>query len=120
MTAPTPTATNSSETADLFAPLMQILPDIGLGGILGYATGLAVQKIGRFVLIGVGILFVCIQLLAHWEIVSVDWTRLQVLSETWFREQGEASSEWLSRTLTAQLPFAGTFAAGFWLGFKSR
>ncbi|WP_291426228.1 FUN14 domain-containing protein [Deinococcus sp.] len=103
---------------DLVGSLQAMLPDLSLGAILGFATGVAVKFVGRIVLVGVGLLFIAIQLLSIEHIVSVDWLKLQSLTEPWFRQGGEAGISWFTRVLTSRLPFVGAFIAGLLLGLR--
>lgn len=96
------------------------LPDLSVGAILGFATGLAMRTLGKMVLVVVGILFIAVQLLAWSGIVSVDWLRLQALADPLIKEGREQGLPWLSHVLTANLPFAGAFSAGVLLGLRSR
>lgn len=97
-----------------------LLPDIGLGGLLGVAAGYAVRVVGRVALFVIGLAFILVQLLAHFGIVTVDWLQLQTLTEPWFRQGREGLGEWFSRVFLANLPFAGSFAVGFLLGLRMR
>lgn len=100
--------------------LNEVLPELALGSLLGFAAGAAVRFVGQAVLITVGIVFIGIQLLAYYDVVTVDWLRLQSLTEPWLRGSGENFRTWFSRVMTHQLPFAGTFVAGFILGLRVR
>ena len=103
---------------ELLAALQGLLPDLSLGAILGFATGVAVKFVGRIVLVVVGLLFIAIQLLSMWGVVSVDWLKLQSVTEPWFRQGGEAGFSWFVRVLTSRLPFVGAFIAGLLLGLR--
>ncbi len=97
-----------------------MLPDLSLGAVLGFATGVAVKFVGRIVLVVVGLLFIAIQLLAWAGIVTVDWLKLQALTEPWFQQGSESALPWFTRMLTSHLPFAGAFTAGLLLGLRKR
>ncbi|BDP42085.1 hypothetical protein DAETH_20540 [Deinococcus aetherius] len=107
-------------TAPLASALRPLLPDLGVGALLGFATGLALRKLGRFVLVALGLLFLTLQLLASLDLVTVNWLRVQALAEPWLHQGGEAGAEWLGRMLTARLPFAGAFTAGLLVGLRAR
>ncbi|SMB91036.1 Uncharacterized membrane protein, Fun14 family [Deinococcus hopiensis KR-140] len=107
-------------SVSLLDALRPLLPDFSVGALLGFATGLALKKVGRAVLLALGLLFIALQLLAYFDLVTVNWPRLQALSEPWLRQGGELGSRWLMRVLTANLPFAGAFTAGLLLGLRAR
>ncbi|UBV43979.1 hypothetical protein LAJ19_03350 [Deinococcus taeanensis] len=100
--------------------LRDLLPDLSVGALLGFAAGVALRHIGRIALILLGVLFITLQLLAYFDLISVNWLRVQALTEPWLRQGSEAGGAWLSRVLTANLPFAGAFTAGLLLGLRAR
>jgi len=102
---------------DLLAPL---LPDLSLGGVLGYCAGFAVKKIGRAVIFVIGAIFVVLQLLAYFEFVEVNWPRVQMVAEPWLRTGAREGSTWFVEVLRANLPFGGAFLAGLLLGLRSK
>ncbi|MFC4427746.1 FUN14 domain-containing protein [Deinococcus navajonensis] len=113
MSAPT----SASPILDVLQPL---LPDLSVGALLGFATGTALRYIGRVVLIVLGGLFMILQLLSYFELVSINWLKVQALTEPWLRQGGEQGLQWLSRVLMANLPFAGAFSAGLLVGLRAR
>ncbi|MFB9992801.1 FUN14 domain-containing protein [Deinococcus oregonensis] len=100
--------------------LTSLLPDLSVGAVLGFATGYALKKLGRIVLLLVGLLFIALQVLSWFDLITVHWTRVQALSEPWLRQGGEQGVAWLSRLLTANLPFAGAFTAALLVGLRAR
>lgn len=100
-----------------------ISPYIGqltFGGLAGFATGYALKKIGRLLALGLGLLFVVIQLLAQAGYVQVDWTRIQKDVEPFLKDEGVRSLwERFLATLTHNLPFGASFTAGFILGLRA-
>ncbi|PTA67823.1 FUN14 domain-containing protein [Deinococcus arcticus] len=111
---------SSAPPTPLADALRPLLPDLSVGGLLGFATGVALRHIGRVALIVLGTLFVVLQLLAALDLVTVNWLRLQALTEPWLRQGQEQGGAWLLRVLTANLPFAGAFTAGLLLGLRAR
>lgn len=110
----------SDAASQLTAALQAMLPDLGLGGVLGVATGYAVKAVGRAALIVVGLSFLLVQVLSAYGVLTVDWLRLQTLTEPWLRGGRENLGGWVSRVLLANVPFAGAFVAGFVLGLRLR
>jgi uncharacterized membrane protein (Fun14 family) len=107
-------------TAPVTEALRPLLPDLSVGAVLGFATGLALKKLGRVALVALGLLFISVQVLAYFELLTVNWPRIQALSEPLLREGGELGGAWLGRVLTANLPFAGAFTAGLLVGLRAR
>ncbi|GMA14582.1 hypothetical protein E5F05_10200 [Deinococcus metallilatus] len=107
-------------TAPITDALRPLLPDLSVGALLGFATGLALKKVGRVALIALGLLFIAVQLLASFDLLTVNWPRVQALTDPWLRQGGELGGAWLARVLTANLPFAGAFTAGLLVGLRAR
>ena len=124
MTAPHPTSLPSTPepavTADLAQSIQNMLPDLSVGALLGFATGVAVKFVGRIALIVVGLLFIAVQLLAWTGIITVDWLKLQSLTEPILQRGKEDGVPWVLKMLTANIPFAGAFLAGLALGLRWR
>ncbi|EYB67360.1 hypothetical protein DEIPH_ctg044orf0089 [Deinococcus phoenicis] len=107
-------------SASITAALRPLLPDLSVGALLGFATGLALRKVGRAALVALGLLFVSVQVLAYFGFLTVNWPRVQALADPWLRQGGEVGGAWLGRVLTANLPFAGAFTAGLLVGLRVR
>ncbi|WP_309572555.1 FUN14 domain-containing protein [Deinococcus sp.] len=117
---PTPPPPDAAQSWSLLDALRPILPDLSVGALLGFATGVALRHVGRVVLIVVGVLFIALQLLAYFDLISINWLKLQALTEPWLRQGGEQGASWLRRVLTANLPFAGAYTAGLLVGLRAR
>lgn len=113
----TPTPPTDPGFLDALRPL---LPELSVGALLGFATALAVKAVGRFVLIIVGLLFIALQLLSYFDIVTINWLHLQSVAEPALKQGSEQGVAWFQRVLLANLPFAGAFTAGFLLGLRIR
>ena len=100
--------------------LQPLLPDLSLGGVLGFCAGFAIKKVGRIVIFIVGAIFVVVQLLAYSGFVTVDWARVQLATEPWLKEGAREGSAWLLDVLKANLPFGGAFVAGLMLGLRTK
>jgi uncharacterized membrane protein (Fun14 family) len=100
--------------------LSPYLGQLTFGGMAGFATGYALKKIGRVLAVGLGLLFVVLQLLAQAGYVQVDWTRIQKDVEPLLQDEGVKDLwERLLATLTHNLPFGASFTAGLLLGLRS-
>ncbi|MGQ9510538.1 MAG: FUN14 domain-containing protein [Thermaceae bacterium] len=100
--------------------LSPYIGQLTFGGLAGFATGYALKKVGRFLAVGLGLLFIALQLLAQAGYVQVDWTRIQKDVDPLLKDEG-LRSLW-DRTLsllTHNLPFGASFVAGFVLGLKA-
>lgn len=107
-------------TAPVSEALRPLLPDLSVGAVLGFAAGYALKKLGRLALLALGLLFLTLQLLASYDLVTVNWPRVQALADPLLRQGGELGTDWLARVLTARLPFAGAFTAGLLVGLRVR
>uniref|UniRef100_A0A7C6A0D2 FUN14 family protein n=2 Tax=Thermus tengchongensis TaxID=1214928 RepID=A0A7C6A0D2_9DEIN len=100
--------------------LTPYLGQMTFGGLAGYAVGYALKKVGRLLAIGLGLLFVALQLLAQAGYVQVDWTRIQKDVEPLLQQPGLQSLwERLLQTLTYNLPFGASFVGGLLLGLRA-
>lgn len=78
------------------------------------------KKAGKTALFVVGGLFVLLQGLAFAGFIHIDWLTIQQKTEPLFKKENvEHSRDALVSLLTLNLPFTGTFMAGFALGFKA-
>jgi uncharacterized membrane protein (Fun14 family) len=112
---------SASSLADsVSGAVLPLLPTLSLGAILGFAAGYAVKTIGKIALLIVGLLFVAVQLLSYFGLVTVNWLRLEALSGPWLQDNSRSVWTWLSGVLTHDLPFGGAFVAGLLLGLRKR
>ena len=91
------------------------LATLGGGGIAGWCVGYTLKKVAKVVAIFLGITFITLQYLAYKHIITVDWTKVQSAVD---KQHLEKSAEGYMSVLTYNLPFAGSFVVGFFLGFK--
>ncbi|MDM7324269.1 MAG: FUN14 domain-containing protein [Thermus sp.] len=100
--------------------LSPYLGQVTFGGLAGYAVGYALKKVGRFLAIILGLLFVAVQLLAQAGYIQVDWTRIQRDVEPFLQQPGlQGLWERLLNTLTHNLPFGASFMGGLILGLRA-
>ncbi|KAJ3005815.1 hypothetical protein HKX48_000456 [Thoreauomyces humboldtii] len=98
-----------------------------LGGALGACTGFLTKKIGKTVMFFVGAAFILLQALSHGGYINVNWANVQSSFSQKLQADAQgrvapgkvtsAFKRWL-RWLTSDVPFAGGFIAGFWVGFR--
>ncbi len=102
---------------DLLKPY---LPDLSVGALLGFCAGYAIKKIGKVAVFVLGAIFILIQVLAYLGLLTVNWVKVQALTEPWLREGGEHFSGWVMRVIQTNLPFGGAFVAGLLVGLRVR
>jgi len=95
------------------------LQQIAFGGVAGFIAGYALKKVGKFVALALGLLFVAIQLLAWSGFVSVDWGAVQSQIDP-LLEASALERAWrgVLRVLTYNIPFAAAFVPAMVLGLK--
>jgi len=95
------------------------LAGLGFGGIAGALVGYSAKKLTKLAAIGLGIVFILVQLLVHEGFISVNWTAVQTTAHgVWSNPQGITLADRAWNILVANLPFGGGFIAGFAVGFK--
>lgn len=114
---------NATATAEAPGALPFVLPPeikfmlatLGGGGLAGWAVGYTLKKFAKFMALIVGIAFISLQVLAFKQFITIDWARIKsaVPDETLEKSATSAMS-----VITYNLPFAGSFIVGFWLGFR--
>ncbi|MGI5817164.1 MAG: FUN14 domain-containing protein [Armatimonadota bacterium] len=95
-----------------------ILSTLGVGGLFGYFTGIAVKTMSRLLGCLLGILFILMQLLAYYGFAEWHW---ETISEFIMGPAATAADEATTRLwtiLTYNLPFTGGFATGFYIGMR--
>lgn len=102
--------------------LAEVLPwvqQIGFGAVAGFIAGYALKKVGKVVAIALGVLFVCLQLLAWWGLINVNWGVIQERVDPMLTSQS-LQSGWrgLLDLLTYNVPFAAAFVPAFIWGMK--
>jgi uncharacterized membrane protein (Fun14 family) len=105
-----------SQLLDAAAPY---LGQISFGGLVGFATGYAMKKIGKIALFVVGTVFILLQVLAYMGVIEINWLRIQQFAEPALQRPAlENTLNGIVGVLTNNLPFAGAFIPGFLLGLK--
>lgn len=102
--------------------LNSVLPwvqQLGFGAVAGFVAGYALKKVGKVVAIVLGVLFVCLQLLAWWGFINVNWGVVQDQVDPLLRGDS-LQSGWrnLLTLLTYNIPFAAAFVPAFIWGVK--
>ena len=93
-----------------------VVYEFGLGGVGGFVVGFALKKIAKIFLILIGVLVAVLLYLGASDIININFGALWNAVGGWLGGAGTAVS-WLIGII-AILPFIGSFALGFFLGFK--
>jgi uncharacterized membrane protein (Fun14 family) len=93
-----------------------IVYELGLGAVGGFVVGFALKKIAKLFIIVLGIFIVALLYLGASDIVSINFGSLWSAVGSWLGGASQAAS-WLVGLITI-IPFIGSFAVGFFLGFK--
>ena len=102
-----------------------ILANIGMGGIVGFTSGIALKKIGKALAVVIGTGFIGLQLASVMGYVDVKWDNVAQSAKTKMdaNQDGildtEDVKEWwkrLKKLLTYKIPSAGGFSVGFLYG----
>jgi uncharacterized membrane protein (Fun14 family) len=107
----------SNPTVDALSEIIgPVVYQLGLGAIGGFVVGFALKKIAKIFLILLGVFIVALLYLGASDIININFGALWSAVAGWLGGAGQAAS-WLVG-LIAIIPFIGSFAVGFFLGFK--
>lgn len=109
------TAVTPEQGIVLPAEIKFVLMTLGGGGLAGWAVGFTLKKVAKLAALVLGIGFISMQYLAFNRYITIDWERIKT---TVPNDRLEQSASGLVSTLTYNLPFAGSFAVGLWMGFR--
>ena len=120
--SPAPAVAQASADTEMDSMIQAAGPFVGqfaLGGVLGFAAGFAIKKVGKIVVIIVGLAFILLQVLAYYGIIEIDWAPI---ARWWHvvRREEAIESVW---TVVRTILFANVAAfvgavPGFVLGLK--
>ena len=112
-------ASASAEATGQGIPLPEdirfILMTLGGGGLAGWAVGFTLKKFAKLAALILGIGFISIQALAFHKFIVIDWERIKTAVPDQTIENSAGS---MMSVITYNLPFAGSFLVGFWMGFR--
>ena len=96
--------------------LNELLIQLGFGGGAGFIVGFAFKKMMKMIIVLIGLFFLALQYLDYVGFIELHYEKLVQAAQGWVTTfQGDLSA--LS-FLTANIPLAGGFVAGFGLGYK--
>ena len=93
-----------------------IVYQFGLGGVGGFIAGFALKKLTKLFIIVIGIFVLALLYLGMNNIININYNALWTAIANALGVAGQAAS-WIV-TVISVLPFVGSFALGFLLGFK--
>lgn len=95
-----------------------LVEQFGVGGLFGIAVGYTAKKATKAMAILLGVLFICIQLLAHYHLITPHWDKVGDLAKHATAPEATSPLRSLMALLTANLPFGAAFMVGFAWGFR--
>ena len=116
----------SDKVSDFFSS--ESTKTAGLGMLFGFSAGYAVKNIGRAVVYGAGIGFICYEVARRYELVEgVDWLEVNRQFIETYKENEQFTSQTAQQALqnvgnklgidaTGTTSFIGGFLFGLWLG----
>jgi uncharacterized membrane protein (Fun14 family) len=93
-----------------------VVYELGLGAVGGFVVGFALKKIAKIFLIIIGVFIAALLYLGASDIININFGALWNAVGNWLGGAGAAASFLIG--LIALIPFIGSFAIGFFLGFK--
>jgi uncharacterized membrane protein (Fun14 family) len=89
---------------------------LGLGGVGGFIAGFALKKLTKLVIVVIGLFVLALLYLSIQGVININYAALwNTIANGLGAATGAAS--WVVGVVSV-LPFIGTFAVGFLLGFK--
>jgi len=92
-----------------------VVSTLGFGGIAGWCVGFTLKKFAKMAALLIGTIFIAIQYLAFNRFVTIDWEKIRNTVPDSGIQQLWAG---LMSVFTYNIPFAGAFAAGLFMGFR--
>jgi len=99
--------------SELISPLAY---QLGIGGIGGFIVGYSVKKISKLIVVLIGLSILALLYLGVSGIISINFGKLWEALSNFLFFLGQVAS-WVVGLISV-MPFAGSFLAGFLLGFK--
>lgn len=95
--------------SEIFSPVVY---QLGIGGMGGFIVGYAIKKLSKLIAFLMGLFIIALMYLGVKGIININWGKF-------FEELmgGLETVGWLIGLISI-LPFIGSFAVGFLLGFK--
>ncbi|EEC49438.1 predicted protein [Phaeodactylum tricornutum CCAP 1055/1] len=113
---------------DIIEKAKPIFGNMTFGAVMGYCSGIALQKVGKALAVIVGIGFVGLQTAASMGYIVVDWEKIRVSvvssidqNKDGFFTADDAKIFWqkFKKLMVHRVPSAGGFSLGFLYGVRS-
>lgn len=88
---------------------------LSFGGVLGFAAGYSIRKVGKAVLFLVGTEVVILQYMAYREWLTMDWRKM---GRDIAPKLSKSSWEGLVEILVYKMPFSAAFSGGLFAGLR--
>jgi len=104
------------ESSGTLESLLPVLTEASFFALIGFGLGYAAKKVAKLLLIFLALGFLLVQGLGYADVVSVDWSKLVELLNTWILniKQDQTITDWL----THSLPTGGALIGGVLLGLR--
>jgi uncharacterized membrane protein (Fun14 family) len=99
--------------SEIVSPLVY---QFGIGGIGGFIAGYAIKKISKLIVVLIGLFAIALIYLSTQGIININYQALWNAAKG-LVGGGEQAASWLVGVISV-LPFVGSFAVGFLIGFK--
>ena len=96
--------------------LTPLVGELGIGGVGGFLVGFALKKAAKILAVIVGLFALGLQYLAYENIISIDYTALQVFANE-LLGQTTGAQTWLTDFIV-YAPFGAAFIGGLYLGLQ--
>jgi len=90
---------------------------VGFGLVTGWAVGFLAKKVAKLAALLLALIFIGIQLLVANHLLVVNWHGVAAGFEQMTQHMSSQSAHWRS-LLMMNFPYAGSFAVGFFMGFR--
>lgn len=97
------------------SPVEKIGTQLSVGGILGFATGYAIRRIGQLLILVIGVEILALQMMARQQWVDVKWKKIgRDLSPHVEKDAVQR----LVDGVAFKIPFAASFTGGIYAGLR--
>mmetsp|Transcript_11871 Transcript_11871/g.21482 ORF Transcript_11871/g.21482 Transcript_11871/m.21482 type:complete len:133 (-) Transcript_11871:1213-1611(-) len=121
-------AESTSKVSGVISTLGPASGILGLGGLLGFCSGIAAKKAGKVAAVAIGLIFAIFQVAAYFGYVTINWKKVEsdFTKLVDVNKDGKADEKDLQKAmdsvnevLSKNVPSGSAgFATGFYLGFK--
>ena len=101
---------------------------VSIGSFVGYASGLAIKRVGSIILVFVGIICMILPTAKHYDLISIDWNKISMMlvQKVDIDNDGCVTEndlkvyiEKFKKIMTKDMPGSAGFTVGLVTGFRS-